>query len=144
MHGYRWCTDWRQYGAWWGFQFHQLRKLIFLESFQRRQIRIIVAFWHLCGFHTRWMYWDSRQPSHLSNYSPSPPMKLMNSRSLPPSSASRVMIMSNSFDLAGLAHGKNSLTLHRFLTWNSNQSDKISPPYPPWFWRKTSEPPTHG
>ena len=53
------------------------------------------------------------------------------------------MIMSNSFDLAGLAHGKNSLTLHRFLTWNSNQSDKISPPYPPGFDEKqVSHPPT--
>ena len=59
-------------------------------------------------------------------------MKLMTSQSLarPPSSASSVMIMSHRIDLAGLARRKNSLTLHCFLTWNSNQSDKISPPYP--------------
>ena len=34
----------------------------------------------------------------------------------PPGSASSVMIMSHSIDLAGLAHRKNSLTLHCFLT----------------------------
>ena len=43
------------------------------------------------------------------------------------------MIMSPSIDSAGLAHGKNFLTLHCFLTWNSNQSDKIYPPYSPDF-----------
>ena len=37
-----------------------------------------------------------------------------------------VMSMSHSIDLAGLAHRDNSLTLHCFLIWNSNQSDKIS------------------
>ena len=85
----------------------------------------------------------SRLPSPRSNYSASPPMKLiMTSQSLPPSSASSVMIMSHSIDLAGLAHRKNSLTLHCFLTWNSNQSDKISPPYPPGFHTKQgSHPP---
>ena len=72
----------------------------------------------------------SRLPSPRSNYSASPPMKLMTSQSLPPSSASSVMIMSHSIDLAGLTHRKNSLTLHCFLTWKSSQSDKISPPYP--------------
>ena len=41
-----------------------------------------------------------------------------------------VMSMSHSIDMARLAHRKNSLTLRCFLTWNSNQSDKISPPYP--------------
>ena len=40
------------------------------------------------------------------------------------------MIMRQSIDLAGLAHRKNSLTLHCFLTWNSNQNDKISLPPP--------------
>ena len=75
-------------------------------------------------------YGISRQPSPRSTYSPSPPMKLMTSQSLPRSSASSVMIVSHSFDLAGLVHKKNSLTLHCLLTWNSNQSDKISPPYP--------------
>ena len=41
----------------------------------------------------------------------------------------------HSYTTTGLAHRKNSLTLHCFLTWNSNQSDKISPPYPPDFGR---------
>ena len=84
---------------------------------------------YLCGFYTRLLYWVSSQPSPRSNYSPSPPMKLMTSQSLPPSSASSVMIMSHSIDLAGLAQWKNSLTWHCFLTSNSNQSDKTSPPY---------------
>ena len=43
------------------------------------------------------------------------------------------MIISHSINLAALAHRKNFLTLHCFLTWNYNQSDKISPPYPPGF-----------
>ena len=60
----------------------------------------------------------------------------MTSQSLSPSSASRVMIMSHCIDLACLGHRKNSLTLHCFLTENSNQSDKISPPYPPGFHTK--------
>ena len=69
-------------------------------------------------------------------------MKLMTSQSPPPSSASRVMIMSHSIDLAGLAHRKNSVTLHCFLTRNSNQSNKISPPNPPGFHTKqVSHPP---
>ena len=39
--------------------------------------------------------------------------------------------MSQSIDLAGLAHWiQNSLTLHCFLTWNSNQNAKISLPSP--------------
>ena len=59
---------------------------------------------------------ESRRPSLRSNYSPSPPMKLMTSQSLPPSSASSVMIMSHRIDLAGLGHRKNYLTLHCFLT----------------------------
>ena len=85
---------------------------------------------YLPGFHTRCLYWVSRQPSPRSNYSTSPPMKLMTSQSLPPSSASSVMIMSHRIDLAGLGYRKNSPTLHCFLTWNSIQSDKISPPTP--------------
>ena len=84
------------------------------------------------------------QPSPRSNYSPSPPMKLMTSQSLPPSSPSSVMIMSHSIDLAGLAQWKNSLTWHCFLTSNSNQSDKISPPYTNGFHTKQlSHPPTN-
>ena len=63
-------------------------------------------------------------------------MKLVTCQSLPPSSASSVMIMSHSIDLAGLAHGKNSLTLPCFLTWHCNQSDKLSPSYPPGFHTK--------
>ena len=58
---------------------------------------------------------DARRPSPRSNYAPSPPMKLMTSQSLPPSSASNAMIMSHRIDLAGLGHRKNSLTLHCFL-----------------------------
>ena len=42
------------------------------------------------------------------------------------------MIMSQSIDLAGLAHRENSLSLHCFLTWNSYQSEKIYP----YFWHK--------
>ena len=56
----------------------------------------------------------SREPNPRSNYSPSPPMKLMTSQSLPPSSASSVIIMSHLIDLAGLAHRKNYLTLQCF------------------------------
>ena len=78
---------------------------------------------YLCGFHTRCLYWVSRQPSPGSNYSASPPMKLMTSQSLPPSSASGVRIIIHSIDLAGLARRKNSHTLHCILPWNSNQSD---------------------
>ena len=89
------------------------------------------------------LYRVPRQPSPRSNYSPSPPMNLMTSQSLPPSSANSVMIMSHSTDLAGLAYRKNSLTLHFFLTWNSNQSDKISPRYPPGFHTKQVSHPCH-
>ena len=97
---------------------------------------------YLSGFHTRCLYWVSRQPSPRNNYSPSPPMKLMSSQSLPPSSARSVLIISHSIDLAGQAQKKNSLTLYCFLTWNSNQSDKISPPYSPDFdTKQVSHPP---
>ena len=51
-----------------------------------------------------------------SRTTPFPPMKLMTSQSIPPSSASSVMIMSHRIDLAGLGHRKISLTLHFFLT----------------------------
>ena len=43
-------------------------------------------------------------------------MKLLTSQSLPPSSASSVMIMSHSIDLAELAQRKISLTLQCYLT----------------------------
>ena len=99
---------------------------------------------YLCGFYTRCLYWVSSQPSPRSNYSPSSAMELMTSQSLPPSSASSVMILSHSIDLAGLAHRKNSLTWHCFLTSNSNQSDKICPPYPRGFYTKLSHPPRIG
>ena len=86
---------------------------------------------------------DSQVQGATTHPPPHPPMKLMTSQSLPLSSVSSVMIISHLIDLAGLAHGKNSLTLHCFLTWNSNQSDKISPPYPPSFHTKqVSHPPT--
>ena len=95
---------------------------------------------YLCGFYTRLLYWVSSQPSPRSNYSPSPPMKLMTSQSLPPSSASSVMIMSHSIDLASQAQWKNSLTWHCFLTSNSNQN---LPSLPPGFHTKQlSYPPT--
>ena len=71
---------------------------------------------YLSGFHTRCLYWVSRWSSPRSHCSPSPPMRLMTSQSLPPSSASSVMIMSHRIDLAGLGHRKNSLTLRCFLT----------------------------
>ena len=57
---------------------------------------------YLSGFHTRCLYWVSRWSSPRSHCSPSPPMRLMTSQSLPPSSASSVMIMSHRIDLAGL------------------------------------------
>ena len=108
-----------------------------------KQLPSILIYRYLCGFHTRCLYWVSRQPSPRSNYSPSPPMKLMTSQSLPPSSASSVMIMSHRIDLAGLAHRENPLTFHCFLTWNSNQSDKNLPSLPPGFHTKqVSHPPT--
>ena len=96
---------------------------------------------YLCGFHTRYLHSVSRQPSPRSKFSPSRPMTLMrswlDSQSLPLSSASSVMVMCHSIALGGLAHKKNSLTLQCFLTWNSNQSDKISPdPYPLGFHTK--------
>ena len=53
------------------------------------------------------------------------------------------MIMSHRIDLTGLGRRKNSLTLHCcFLTQNSNQSVKISPPYPPGFHTKQGSRPT--
>ena len=98
---------------------------------------------YLCGFHTSCLYWVSRQAKSKEQVLTLPPMNLMTSQSLPPSSASSVIIMSHSIDLAGLAHRKYSLTLHCFLTWNSNQSDRLSPPYPSGFHTKqVSHPPT--
>ena len=64
---------------------------------------------YLSGFHKRCLYWVPRRSSPRSHYSPSPPMKLMTSKSLPPSSASSVMIMSHRIDLAGLGHRKSVL-----------------------------------
>ena len=110
---------------------------------QGSAIHVFLVYIYLCGFHTRCLYWVSRWPSPRSNYSASLPMKLMTSQTLPPRSASSVMIMSHSIDLAGLAHRKNSLTLRCFLTWKSSQSGKISPPYLPGFHTKQgSHPPT--
>ena len=71
---------------------------------------------HLSGFHTRCLYCVSRRSNPRNHYLPSPPLKLMTSQSLPPSSGSSVMIISHRIDLAGLGHSKNSLTLHCFLT----------------------------
>ena len=106
-------------------------------------MKILFYMQYMCGFHTRGLYSFSRQPSPRSKYLPSPPMTLTTSQSLPPSSASSVIIMSGSIDLAGLAHRKNSLTLHCFLTWNSNQSDKTLPSLPPSFdTKQVSHPPT--
>ena len=48
----------------------------------------------------------ARRPTPRSHYSPSAPMNLMTSQSLPPSSASSIMIMSHHIDLAGLGHSK--------------------------------------
>ena len=74
------------------------------------------VFLYLCGFYTMCLNSVSRQSSPRSKYSPSPPMTLMTGQSLPQSFASSVMILSHSTDLAGLAHRKNSLTLHCLLT----------------------------
>ena len=64
---------------------------------------------YLAGFRKKCLYWVPRRSSPRSHYSPSPPMKLMTSQSLPPSSASSVMIMSHRIDLAGLGHRKSVL-----------------------------------
>ena len=65
-----------------------------------------------------------------SKNSPFPSMRLMTSQLIPPpSSASSILIISQSIDLAGLAHRERSLTLQCFLTWNSVQSEKIYPSY---------------
>ena len=93
-------------------------------------MKILFYMQYMCGFHTRGLYSVSRQPSPRSKYSRSPPMTLTTSQSLPSSFASSVIFMTHSIDLAGLSHRKYFLTLHCFLSWNSNQSDKISPPYP--------------
>ena len=69
----------------------------------------IYIYIYLSGFHKRCLYWVPRRSSPRSHYSPSPPMKLMTSESLPPSSASSVMIMSHRIDLAGLGHRKSVL-----------------------------------
>ena len=69
----------------------------------------IYIYIYLSGFHKRCLYWVPRRSSPNSQYSPSPPMKLMTSESLPPSSASSVMIMSHRIDLAGLGHRKSVL-----------------------------------
>ena len=71
--------------------------------------QIIYMYICLSGFHKRCLYWVPRRSSPRSHYSPSPPMKLMTSESLPPSSASGVMIMSHRIDLAGLGHRKTVL-----------------------------------
>ena len=70
------------------------------------------------------------KPSPRCNYTPFPPMKLMTSQSLPPSSVSDVMIMSQSIDLAGLTPRKNSLTLHYFLAWTLIKVTKSPLPTP--------------
>ena len=55
--------------------------------------------------------------SPRSKNSPSPFMTLMTSQLIPPpSSASSILIISQSIDLAGLAHRERSLTLQCFLT----------------------------
>ena len=54
--------------------------------------------------------------SPRSKNSPSPSMTLMTSQLIPPSSESSIMIISQSIDLAGLAHRELSLTLQCFLT----------------------------
>ena len=89
---------------------------------------LVATYIYRSGFHTRCLYRVFRRSIPRSHYSPSPPMKLMMTQSLPPSSASSVMIMSHHIDLACLGHRKNYLTLHCFLTENSSQSDKISSP----------------
>ena len=51
-----------------------------------------------------------------SKNSPSPSMTLMTTQLIPPNYASSIMIISQSIDLAGLAHRERSLTLQCFLT----------------------------
>ena len=115
---------------------------IYIYIYRHRSLLSIYIYIYIyrSGFHTRCGVFRRSIPR--SHYSPSPPMKLMTSQSLPQSSASSVMIMSHHIDLACLGHRKNYLTSHCFLTENSSQSDKISSPYPPGFHTKQeSHPP---
>ena len=66
----------------------------------------------------------------------------MTSQSLPPSSVSCIMIMSQSIDLAGLAHRENSLPLHCFLLETLIKVTK-SPLPTPYFWHKKRQPTTY-
>ena len=96
---------------------------------------------YLTGFDTRCLHVLCRQPSLRRKNSSSPGhpwhLWLVNPSPPPPrpttSSATSNMIMSQSIHLAGLAHGEKSLALNCFLTWDCNQSDKISPPQCPLF-----------
>ena len=83
--------------------------LLLLYSDVTTYLNNLSIYIYLSGFHKRCLYWVPRRSSPRSHYSPSPPMKLMTSESLPPSSASSVMIMSHRIDLAGLGHRKSVL-----------------------------------
>ena len=75
-------------------------------------------------FDTRCPQLVSTEPNTRTKHSPSPHITLINSQSTPlPTPSSAMSTMNNdsqpepeSNDLAGLAHSKNSLTLHYFLT----------------------------
>ena len=76
------------------------------EYFHNTTYPTIPSVVYLCGFHTRYLHSVCRQPSPRSKFSPSRPMTLMTSQSLPLSSPSSVTIMCHSIALGGLAHKK--------------------------------------
>ena len=102
---------------------------------------------YMTGFDTRCLHVLCRQPSlrRKNSSSPGHPWHLWLVNHPPPtSSATSNMIMNQSIHLAGVANGEKSLALNCFLTWDCNQSDKISPsPVSPIFdTKKASHPPT--
>ena len=102
------------------------RKELTLCVFVERLLSICI-FYDWPDLDRRCLHSFSSGPNPRIKNSHSPPMTLMTSQSLPPSSAISIMIISQSMDLAGLAHGENSLTLHCFLTKNTYQSILSSP-----------------
>ena len=80
-----------------------------LEIEANAVIYIYSYYIHLSGFLIQDVCTESLD-GQVQGATTHPPMKVMTIQSLPPSSASSVMIM------AGLGHRENSLTLHCFLT----------------------------
>ena len=86
-----------------------------LEIEANAAIYIYSYYIHLSGFLIQDACTESLD-GQVQGVTTHPPMRVMTIQSLPPSSASSVVIISNRIDLAGLGHRKKSLTLHCFLT----------------------------